>query len=109
VTSEHVSCVAHLFVIDAIVQPVGECIAALMAPELRPSCAKRRLPSIEAKIATLDKVFLTKAVDYSRLSASYGPDGFWRSAAQFESSLSDSERETWAVSAAASMRMSKRR
>src|SRR5215468_11321743 len=53
-------------------------------------------PSIEAKIATLDKGFLTKAVDHLRLSPSYGPDGFWRSVKQFEDSLSASERETWA-------------
>ena len=53
-------------------------------------------PSIEAKIATLDRGFLTKAVDHLRLSQSYGPEGFWRSVKQFEDSLSASERETWA-------------
>src|SRR5262249_38508591 len=53
-------------------------------------------PSIEAKIATLDQGFLTKAVDHLRLSPSHGPDGFWRSVKQFEDSLSAPERETWA-------------
>jgi hypothetical protein len=52
-------------------------------------------PSLEAKIATLDKGFLTKAADHLRLGVSYGPDGFWRSVKQFEDSLSASERESW--------------
>ena len=52
-------------------------------------------PSIEAKLKTLDKEFLLKAVDHLRLSPGYGPDGFWRSVKQFEDSLSSSERETW--------------
>jgi hypothetical protein len=54
------------------------------------------VPSLEAKIATLDKGFLVKAADHLRLGVSYGPDGFWRSVAQFEDSLSPSEKQTWA-------------
>src|SRR5262245_58404430 len=33
-------------------------------------------PSLEAKIATLDKGFLMKAADHLRLGVSYGPTGF---------------------------------
>jgi hypothetical protein len=53
-------------------------------------------PSLEAKVTEhLDRGFLMKAADHLRLGVSYGPDGFWRSVAQFESSLSPSEREAW--------------
>jgi hypothetical protein len=53
-------------------------------------------PSLQEKIATLDKSFLTKAADHLRLGVSYGPDGFWDSVARFEDSLSPSERDAWA-------------
>src|SRR5262249_50189521 len=72
-------------------------IAQVMQTAMRKEAAMLSVaPSIEAKIATLDRGFLTKAVDHLRLSPSYGPDGFWRSVKQFEDSLSASERETWA-------------
>jgi hypothetical protein len=54
-------------------------------------------PSLEAKLTEhLDKAFLMKAADHMRLGVSYGPDGFWRSVAQFESALSPQERDQWA-------------
>jgi len=53
-------------------------------------------PSLEAKVTEhLDRAFLMKAADHLRLSPGHGPDGFWRSVAQFEQSLSPSEREAW--------------
>jgi hypothetical protein len=54
-------------------------------------------PSLEAKVTEhLDRDFLMKAADHMRLGVSYGPDGFWRSVAQFESALSPQERDQWA-------------
>jgi hypothetical protein len=54
-------------------------------------------PSLEGKVTEhLDKGFLMKAADHLRLSPGYGPEGFWRSVAQFEDSLSPSERDAWA-------------
>jgi hypothetical protein len=53
-------------------------------------------PSLQAKVTEhLDKGFLMKAVDHLRLGVSYGPDGFWRSIAQFEDSLTPAERDAW--------------
>jgi hypothetical protein len=54
-------------------------------------------PSLEAKVTEhLDKGFLMKAADHLRLGVGHGPEGFWRSVAQFEDSLTPSEREAWA-------------
>jgi hypothetical protein len=53
-------------------------------------------PSLEAKVTEhLDRDFLMKAADHLRLGVSYGPEGFWRSVAQFENALSPSVREAW--------------
>jgi hypothetical protein len=53
-------------------------------------------PSLEAKVTEhLDKGFLMKAADHLQLSPGHGPEGFWRSVAQFEDSLSPSERDAW--------------
>ena len=53
-------------------------------------------PSLEAKVTQhLDKGLRMKAADHLRLGVSYGPTGFWDSVAQFENSLSPSERDAW--------------
>src|SRR5262245_31973602 len=60
--------------VDHVVQTVMRKEAAMLSVA----------PTIEAKIATLDKDFLMKAADHLRLSPGQGADGFWRSVKQFE-------------------------